>query len=131
MVRSHGNSDSEQNTEHLRRHPHVNATILPDGHVALHLKNDWIYVLTPLGAIVWEFSDGEHGADEIVDEIAEIVEIKPSPELRQQIVELIDELKNVSLLVPHVFAAGPEVEETIPGGGCAKTWHPGARPKAS
>lgn len=116
-------------TEKLRRHPQVKCTILPDGHVALHLKNDWVYVLTPLGAIVWEFSDGEHDVDEIVSEIAEISEIPSSPDLKQQIVELVGQLNDVSLLVSHDFVPEPELDETISGGGCQKAWHPGVRPQ--
>jgi len=118
-------------TENLLRHPHVKATILPDGHVALHLKNDWVYVLTPLGALVWEFADGEHSVDDMFDEISVIKEIQVSSELRQQIEELVGQLRDASLLVSPDFVPEPEIDATISGGGCQNAWHPGVRPQVS
>lgn len=111
-------------TEKLRRHPTVKAKILPDGHVGLQMSNtDWVYILTPLGGAVWEFSDGTNDVDEIFSHITQLEGVEADASLKQQIADLVDELQKVCLLVPDGYEA-PDPASGLVGEGCGNTWHP-------
>ena len=99
----------------LQRHPDVKALILPDGYVLLHLKSyNWIYTLTPLGGLVWEFCEGANTIDDVVGSIGEIEEVTPAPDLKDKVKDLIAELEKVGLLLGDC--------------GCGPTdWTPGER----
>jgi hypothetical protein len=85
---------------HLTRDPDVKASVLPDGHVLLHLeRNDWCYTLTPLGGLVWEYCDGAHGPQDIVRGIEAIPDVPPDPELLAKVEELLRTLEGLGLLL--------------------------------
>ena len=85
---------------HLTRDPEVKASVLPDGHVLLHLeRNDWCYTLTPLGGLVWEYCDGEHAPEDIVRRIEAIPDVTPDPELLGKVKDLLRTLEDLGLLL--------------------------------
>ncbi|CAN5675625.1 hypothetical protein BH10CYA1_BH10CYA1_55260 [soil metagenome] len=53
-----------------KRTPDIETKMLPDGHVVIFSKSsDWAHTITPLAAIAWEYCDGEHSVDEIVERV--------------------------------------------------------------
>ncbi len=55
-----------------KRTPDIETKMLPDGHVVIFSKtSDWAHTITPLAAIAWEYCDGEHSVDEIVQCVLE------------------------------------------------------------
>ena len=85
---------------HLTRDPAVKASVLPDGHVLLHLeRNDWCYTLTPLGGLVWEYCDGDHAPEDIVRRIEAIPGVSPDADLPGKVGELLGELERLGLLL--------------------------------
>lgn len=91
---------AELSTNHPQRGQNVRSTLLPDGYVVLHdIKTDWAHVLTPLGALTWEFCDGEHSAGDIAQEICRLVDDSSNKsELLPQIEQLVAELRSAGLL---------------------------------
>jgi len=84
----------------LKRHPDVNAKILPDGYVLLHVKYiNWVYTLTPLAGLVWEFCDGLNTVEEVVHRISEMKEVIADPQLPGQVAEFMAELEKAGLLI--------------------------------
>ena len=82
-----------------QRHPDINTKVLPDGYVVLSSsKTDWVNVLNPTGALVWELSDGELNIEEIVDQIQELLQRSDRTELLNQVDTLIKELAKVGLV---------------------------------
>ena len=85
-------------TEKYKRHPDIKADILPDGYVLLQMpKTDWVYTLTPLGGIVWEFCDGNNALDDIFRQITELEHVKSTADLKQQIADLLQEFQKSGL----------------------------------
>jgi hypothetical protein len=82
------------------RHPEIETTLLPDGHVVLvSPKTEWAQTLTPLGALVWEFCDGENTIDQIVESIGAIPEITVTQSLKDEVVKLVDDLTEAGFLL--------------------------------
>jgi Coenzyme PQQ synthesis protein D (PqqD) len=85
---------------YLTRDPDVKASVLPDGHVLLHLeRNDWCYTLTPLGGLVWEYCDGDHAPEDIVRRIEAIPDVSPDSDLLGKVEELLRTLEGLGLLL--------------------------------
>lgn len=83
------------------RNPIVQTKLLPDGHIVLFAKeHDWAHTLSPLAGIAWEYCDGEHSVDEIVDQVAEIAGLQSSNEIKPDMAQLFEELCGSGLLVP-------------------------------
>jgi hypothetical protein len=52
------------------RNPALQTNVLPDGHaVVFDGVSSWAHTLNPVGALVWEYSDGNHSLSEIVAEV--------------------------------------------------------------
>lgn len=85
-----------------RRNPEVKTTLLPDGYVVLFsTKTDWAHTLNPLGALVWEFCDGEHSVADIITELKELVCDLPEDGLSDQVNTFVTELLAGGLLETH------------------------------
>lgn len=83
------------NSTKPKRSNEMESTSLPDGMIILvNKKTSWAHTLTPLGALVWEFCDGENSVEEIVANIQSIPEIGERPTLGQEINELVQQLDN-------------------------------------
>jgi hypothetical protein len=53
----------------------IKTTLMPDGHVVLfNTKTEWAQVLNPMGALVWEYCDGITSVNEMLEEIAKLLE---------------------------------------------------------
>lgn len=73
----------------------MESTSLPDGMVILvNKKTSWAHTLTPLGALVWEFCDGDNSVEEIVANIKSIPEVGNRVTLDQEVSELVQQLDN-------------------------------------
>ncbi len=84
----------------LRRHPDVKTDLLPDGHLVISdPESSWAYTLNPLGSIVWEFLDGNHTPQQIMDEIEQIEEIPQIENLQKEVSELLSELEESGLVL--------------------------------
>lgn len=106
----------------LKRHPDARTKILPDGHIVLQLKHaDWVHVLTPTGAIVWEFADGNLEQNEIISAVLDIPELSEVPDLNSQIDKLISELSSIGLLVSEDYQSE---FATANDDTCEKQWKP-------
>ncbi len=60
------------------RNPELKTKLLPDGHVVVF--NDrtlWAHILSPCGAAIWEFCDGRHNLDSILDELESLTGSRP------------------------------------------------------
>lgn len=86
-------------SDHPTRNPEIKSTLMPDGYlVLLDVRTDWAHVLNPMGAIAWEFCDGAHSTDDIVNEIATIMEVDSRQNLSQQVDLLLKELRATGLV---------------------------------
>ncbi len=82
-----------------KRNNAIETKLLPDGYVVLvNEVNNWAHTLTPTGALIWEFCDGETTVDEIFDRIIELTEQPADLELKNQILKLISDLQGVGLI---------------------------------
>ena len=83
----------------LKRAPNSKSTLLPDGYVAIFCgSTDRAFTLPPVGALVWEFSDGELSTQEVVTEVAKLIGTQETAELRKQIQDLTNVLEKNGLL---------------------------------
>lgn len=83
----------------LKRASNSKTTLLPDGYIAIFCgSTDRALTLPPVGALVWEFSDGELSTQEIVTEVAKLIEAEETAELRKQIQDLTNELESNGFL---------------------------------
>ena len=81
------------------RNPEIQTTLLPDGHVVLFsTKTDWAHTLNPVGAIVWEFCDGQHEAAHIVDEVVLLTGSDHAGQINGEVAALLDELTAKGLI---------------------------------
>lgn len=81
------------NSTKPKRSQEMESTSLPDGFVVLvNKKTSWAHTLTPLGALVWEFCDGENSVDEIVSNLKAIPEIGQRVSLDQEVADLVRQL---------------------------------------
>ncbi len=82
-----------------QRNPDIQATILPDGFVALSTgKTEWVHILNPVGALVWELADGELSAEQMIAQIQELIQSKDQIALRNDIDQFTKELAAQGLL---------------------------------
>jgi hypothetical protein len=83
------------NSTKPKRSNDMESTSLPDGMVILvNKKTSWAHTLTPLGALVWEFCDGDNSVEEIVASIKSIPEVGERSALDQEVNELVQQLDN-------------------------------------
>ncbi|HEY9732136.1 MAG TPA: PqqD family protein [Drouetiella sp.] len=83
------------NSTKPKRSSEMESTSLPDGMVILvNKKTSWAHTLTPLGALVWEFCDGDNSVEEIVANIKSIPEVGNRVTLDQEVSELVQQLDN-------------------------------------
>ena len=81
------------------RNSAIQSKLLPDGHVVLvSQENDWAHTLTPLAGIAWEFCDGEHSEQEIIEMVAEVSGVGTAEQIHADIQKLFAELKETGLL---------------------------------
>jgi hypothetical protein len=82
------------------RSPDVETKILPDGHVVLFCeKSNWAHTLTPVGALVWEFCDGENDLESIITSLGKIKELNGAVGLREETIELLQELTDAGFIL--------------------------------
>jgi hypothetical protein len=81
----------------FKRAEKLTTTVLPDGYVAIFsAATNCAYTLPPIGALAWEFFDGDHSIDDIVNELLAVVvpsSTLNAADLRQQISLLAEELE--------------------------------------
>jgi len=86
----------------FKRADKLTTTVLPDGYVAIFSAvTNCAYTLPPIGALAWEFFDGDHSIDEIVNEVLGVVGQRSTldaADLRQQISALAEELATSKFL---------------------------------
>ena len=64
----------DSSSQFPRRHEDAISTLLPDGFVVIMKLGSTVgYTLTPLSALLWEFSDGKMSLAEIVAEVERLV----------------------------------------------------------
>lgn len=81
-----------------KRTPDIETKMLPDGHVVIFSKSsDWAHTITPLAAIAWEYCDGEHSVEEIVDRVIEFAN-GDATEIQPAIVTLLSEFAEAGLV---------------------------------
>ena len=82
------------------RNPDVQSKLLPDGHVVLFAdQNNWAHTITPLAGIAWEFCDGRHSLEQIVENVKEIAGLDSSNSIKVEMSKLIEELYESGLLI--------------------------------
>lgn len=60
------------------RNPELQTKLLPDGHaVVFNEVTLWAHILSPSGAVIWEFCDGEHTLNAILDELEALTGTRP------------------------------------------------------
>jgi hypothetical protein len=84
-----------------KRRSDVKSILLPDGCLVIFDEStEFAHTVSPIGAMAWELSDGEHSTGDIVTEINELTESLLEPEvLTKQVHELLNELKENGLLL--------------------------------
>jgi|AGTN01.1.fsa_nt_gi hypothetical protein len=79
-----------------KRKAEFNARLLPDGYVLIHSQDSsWVYTLSPLGGLVWEFCDGVNTAQEIAALVGSQTELDTKPE---DVATLLKDLEEKGLL---------------------------------
>lgn len=92
-------ADATPATTNPRRNPDVRTTLLPDGHVVLFsTKTEWAHTLNPQGAVIWEFCDGSHSVDDIIEEVRQLMQEAAQEHVSRQVSEFINELLGSGLL---------------------------------
>jgi Coenzyme PQQ synthesis protein D (PqqD) len=82
-----------------KRIPDVETKMLPDGHVVIFSKSsDWAHTITPLAAIAWEYCDGEHSVEQIVERVIEHANAGDSQQLQPAINELLADFAQSGLI---------------------------------
>jgi hypothetical protein len=83
----------------LKRNPDINCQLLPDGNAVLFSsKSNWAHIINPVGAMVWEFCDGELSENEIMTQISELVQTDANS-LKQEVVAFTKQLLESGLLL--------------------------------
>jgi len=83
----------------FKRASKLKTRILPDGCVAVFSSpRDPDCTLPPIGALAWELFDGEHSTEDVVTEVAKLIGCEETSELRQQILDLANELRHNGFL---------------------------------
>ena len=63
------------------RNPDLQTKLLPDGHVVVFNETTlWAHILSPSGAVIWEFCDGQHSLDAIMDEMESLIGSRLQPD---------------------------------------------------
>lgn len=82
-----------------KRNPDVQTKMLPDGHVVIFSQqSDWAHTITPLAAIAWEFCDGEHSIDQIVEQVLTYTEAPNAAEIQPAITALLNDFAQGGLV---------------------------------
>ena len=82
-----------------QRNPHIKTTLLPDGYAALTSDQvDWVHVLNPVGALVWELSDGNLSTAEIIAQIEKLIQSTDKDALRVEVDQFAQELLKAGVL---------------------------------
>ena len=82
-----------------KRNPDVQTKMLPDGHVVIFSQqSDWAHTITPLAAIAWEYCDGEHSIDQIVQQVLTYTESPNASEIQPAITALLDDFAQGGLV---------------------------------
>jgi len=83
-----------------KRRIDLKSTLLPDGCLVIFDETtEWAHTVSPLGAMAWELSDGQHTTKEIVDEIIVLTaESLDKKQLEAEVLQLIAELSENGLL---------------------------------
>ncbi|MBS1955899.1 MAG: PqqD family protein [Cyanobacteria bacterium SZAS-4] len=75
-----------------KRNPDVQTKMLPDGHVVIFSQqSDWAHTITPLAAIAWEYCDGEHSIEQIVEQVLTYTEAPNVAEIQPAITALLND----------------------------------------
>lgn len=83
----------------LKRAKNSKTSLLPDGYIAVFCgSSERALTLPPVGALVWEFSDGEMTTEDIITEVAKLLETNETPKLKKQIQDLTKELEKNGFL---------------------------------
>jgi len=87
----------------LTRAADQKTTILPDGYVAIFSTiSNYAFTLPPIAALAWEFMDGDHTEQEIVQNLSQVLGSEVSlDELSEQISQLVTELTESNFLVKN------------------------------
>lgn len=69
------------------RNPELQTKLLPDGHVVVFNESTlWAHILSPSGAVIWEFCDGQHSVSAIIDELEALTGTRPPLSETQQFI---------------------------------------------
>lgn len=69
------------------RNPELQTKLLPDGHVVVFNEVTlWAHILSPSGAVIWEFCDGQHSLDAIMDEMEALTGTRPEAAETEQFI---------------------------------------------
>lgn len=69
------------------RNPELQTKLLPDGHVVVFNETTlWAHILSPSGAVIWEFCDGQHSVDAIMDEMEALTGTRPKQTETEQFI---------------------------------------------
>ncbi|MBY0552764.1 MAG: PqqD family protein [Candidatus Obscuribacterales bacterium] len=69
------------------RNPELQTKLLPDGHVVVFNEVTlWAHILSPSGAVIWEFCDGQHSLDAIMDEMEALTGTRPEAAVTEQFI---------------------------------------------
>lgn len=83
------------------RNPELKTKLLPDGHVVVfNEKTLWAHILSPSGAVIWEFCDGEHDIHSIVNELGVLTGIPPAVKETQ---EFLAQMESIGLIVERAI----------------------------
>ncbi len=82
-----------------KRNPDVQTKMLPDGHVVIFSQqSDWAHTITPLAAIAWEYCDGEHSIEQIVEQVLTYTEAPNASEIQPAIAALLNDFAQGGLV---------------------------------
>lgn len=82
----------------FKRSTDIECKVLPDGHIVLvSPKTKWAYTLNAMGAIVWEFCDG-NTLEDILEQIRQLEQLPLSTDLTERVTELLNELVEMGLI---------------------------------
>jgi Coenzyme PQQ synthesis protein D (PqqD) len=75
----------------------MKSLLLPDGFVVVHSQTtNWVYSLSPLAGLIWEFCDGGNSLAQIMDKVSALSGVDISLEQAEQ---LLNQLVEAELLL--------------------------------
>ena len=93
----------------LARNPAIKTRLLPDGHVVLfNPQGTWAHIVNPLGALVWEFCDGEYSIDQIAETVLAVLAGAEADSMNQQLCALQEQAspEQISAFVAELLGMG-------------------------